>query len=77
MVTGRDSLTASEGRIAQMAAGGLATREIAQTLFVTSRTVENHLARIYQKLGIHSRTQLGGALEASAHAEPTRATKDQ
>jgi DNA-binding CsgD family transcriptional regulator len=65
MVTGRDSLTASEARIAQMAADGMANREIAQALFVSSRTVENHLARIYQKLGIHSRNKLGSAMAAS------------
>ncbi|MEO6495981.1 MAG: helix-turn-helix transcriptional regulator, partial [Solirubrobacteraceae bacterium] len=63
MVVGRDSLTASESRIAQMAADGLANREIAQTLFVTSRTVENHLARSYIKLGIHSRAELANALD--------------
>jgi DNA-binding CsgD family transcriptional regulator len=71
-MTGRDSLTPSEARIAKLAAEGLANREIAQTLFVTSRTVENHLARIYQKLGVHSRKELGGALDPSAGSQPTQ-----
>ncbi len=62
--SGADALTASERRVAELAAGGLGNREIAQTLFVTIKTVENHLARAYQKLGIHSRDALPGALDS-------------
>ena len=43
VLTGLDSLTASERRIAEFAGRGLTNREIAQTLFVTARTVEGHL----------------------------------
>ena len=64
MLTGRDALTATEQRIAQMAAEGMSNPEVAQALFVTRKTVENHLGRIYPKLGINSREQLGAALEA-------------
>jgi DNA-binding NarL/FixJ family response regulator len=46
-----------------MAAGGMTNREIAQTLFVTLRTVEIHLTHTYQKLEINSREQLPNALE--------------
>jgi DNA-binding CsgD family transcriptional regulator len=60
--TGVDSLTASERRVARMAAEGLTNRDIAQTLFVTPKTVEVHLSHSYQKLGIQSRSQLLGAL---------------
>ena len=60
--SGADSLTASERRVAELAAGGLGNRDIAQTLFVTIKTVENHLARAYQKLGINSRAALPDAL---------------
>jgi DNA-binding CsgD family transcriptional regulator len=60
--SGADSLTASERRVAELAASGLGNREIAQTLFVTIKTVENHLARAYQKLGIHKRNELPEAL---------------
>ena len=60
--SGAESLTASELRIAEMAASGLTNQQVAEALFVTSKTVENHLGRVYQKLGIHSRERLAGAL---------------
>jgi DNA-binding CsgD family transcriptional regulator len=62
MLTGRDALTATEQRIAGMAAEGMSNPEIAQAQFVTRKTVENHLGRIYSKLAINSRTQLADAL---------------
>ncbi len=62
MRSGVDALTASERRVARMAAGGLTNREIAQALFVTMRTVEVHLTHAYQKLDIASRDQLAAAL---------------
>lgn len=55
------SLTASERRVADLAASGRANREIAQELFVTPKTVENHLRRIYTKLGIVGRRGLARA----------------
>jgi DNA-binding CsgD family transcriptional regulator len=61
-VSGRDALTASERRIADMAVGGASNREIAQGLFVTVKTVETHLGRVYRKLDIHSRAELPDAL---------------
>ncbi len=60
--TGAEALTPSEVRVARLAAEGLTNREIAQTLFVTLRTVQVHLTGSYRKLGITSRTQLPGAL---------------
>jgi DNA-binding CsgD family transcriptional regulator len=62
LLTGRDSLTASEGRIAAMAATGMTNPQIAQSLFLTPGTVEKHLTSIYSKLGISSRHQLRIAL---------------
>jgi DNA-binding CsgD family transcriptional regulator len=59
---GRDALTASEARIARMAAQGRSNREIAQMLFITLRTVETHLTHAYQKLSIQSRDALPTAL---------------
>jgi DNA-binding CsgD family transcriptional regulator len=56
-----------------MAAEGLSNREIAQTLFVTLRTVEMHLGHAFRKLDISARTQLPGALAASSEAAPTPA----
>jgi ATP/maltotriose-dependent transcriptional regulator MalT len=61
-LSGLDSLTASERRVAQLAAEELSNKEIAQTLFVTVKTVEVHLSNVYRKLGISSRRQLPSAL---------------
>jgi DNA-binding CsgD family transcriptional regulator len=61
-LTGPDSLTPSERRIAQLAAGGQSNRDIARTLYVTPKTVEVHLTSVYRKLGIRSRSGLSGAL---------------
>jgi DNA-binding CsgD family transcriptional regulator len=57
-LTGVESLTGSELRVARMAADGLSNREIAQALFVTVRTVEGHLTHAYGKLGIGTRREL-------------------
>ena len=67
--TGLEALTASERRVAQMAAEGLTNNEIAQALFVTVKTVEQHLGRVYRKLDIGSRRQLGTAFRAPEEAD--------
>jgi DNA-binding CsgD family transcriptional regulator len=67
-LSGVDSLTPSERRVAELAAAGPTNREIAQTLFVTQRTVEVHLTSIYRKLAISSRSQLAAALADSPHS---------
>lgn len=61
-VSGPDALTAAESRVAQLAADGMSNREIAQSLFVTAKTVENQLGSVYRKLGVRSRGELGSAL---------------
>jgi len=66
-LSGVESLTPSERRVAEMAAEGPTNREIAQALFVTQRTVEVHLTSIYRKLGIRSRAQLPAALGTPTH----------
>lgn len=53
-----DALTPQELRIAGLVADGLSSRQIAAQLFLSTRTVEYHLYRIYPKLGISSRTDL-------------------
>jgi len=55
-------LTASERRVADLAADGQSNRDIAQTLYVTPKTVEVHLRNAYRKLSIASRRELAGAL---------------
>jgi DNA-binding CsgD family transcriptional regulator len=62
MLTGRDALTPSERRIAMLAADGRSNRDIAQRLFVTTKTVETHLSSTYRKLNITGRTELRLAL---------------
>src|SRR5205823_1029373 len=62
VLTGLDALTASERRVAEMAAEGRTNREIAQALFVTEKTIEWHLGQAYRKLDIASRSELPGAL---------------
>ncbi len=62
MLSGVESLTASERRVAGMAASGLSNREIAQALFVTIKTVEKHLGQAFAKLAVGSRAELVDAL---------------
>jgi DNA-binding CsgD family transcriptional regulator/Tfp pilus assembly protein PilF len=71
MLTGLEALTASERRIAELAAEGLTNREIAQNLFITSRTVEGHLTNVFYKLDIKARTELPAALGRTATPAPT------
>ena len=59
---GAEALTASEHRVALLAAVGRTNRAIARELFVTRRTVETHLTRAYRKLGIQGRSELGRVL---------------
>ncbi|MGH2775164.1 MAG: helix-turn-helix transcriptional regulator [Actinomycetota bacterium] len=69
-LTGVEALTPSERRVAQMVASGLSNREVAEGLFVTVKAVEAHLGKVYRKLAISSRAQLGGALKG-ALGDPT------
>ena len=60
--TGAGALTPSERRVAELAAAGLSTPEIAHRLYVTRKTVESHLGQAYRKLEIGGRRELEGAL---------------
>jgi DNA-binding CsgD family transcriptional regulator len=57
-LTGLDALTGSERRVADLAAQGMTNKTIAESLFITTRTVEIHLSSAYRKLGIDSRQGL-------------------
>ena len=61
-----DELTAQELQIAQLAASGLSNRDIGQRLYLSHRTIESHLYRLFPKLGITSRAQLPDALGNAA-----------
>ena len=61
-ISGADALTASELRVARMAAEGMSNPQIGQALFISRKTVTVHLTRIYQKLDIESRAQLARSL---------------
>jgi DNA-binding CsgD family transcriptional regulator len=65
---GVQPLTVSERRVAELAAAGHSNPEIAQSLFVTRKTVETHLGHAYRKLGISGRAELGRALADQAPA---------
>ncbi len=67
-VRGADALTPQERRVARLAATGAGNREIAETMFLTRRTVELHLTNAYRKLGIAGRDGLAAALAPAAPA---------
>ena len=62
-------LTGQELAVAQKAAQGLTTREVADALFLSPRTVEFHLGNVYRKLGVHGRAALATRLEAFSPAQ--------
>ena len=65
---GRDDLSTHELRIALMVAQGMTNREVAAALFLSPKTIEFHLSRIYRTLGVRSRTQLARFLARDQQA---------
>jgi DNA-binding CsgD family transcriptional regulator len=61
-----EELSARERSIARLVAEGRSNKEVAAALFVSPKTVENNLSRIYAKLGVRSRTELAAALRGDA-----------
>lgn len=60
-----ESLTPAEEQIAALVGEGATNREVAARMFLSGKTVENHLTRVYRKLGVRSRTQLGSLPHAA------------
>jgi DNA-binding CsgD family transcriptional regulator len=66
--TGLAALTASERRVAELAAEGMSTPQIAAQLHVSRNTVETHLGHVYRKLDVAGRAELRAVLADSAEA---------
>jgi DNA-binding CsgD family transcriptional regulator len=64
----RDRLTAQEAQVAQLASDGLTNPDIGERLFLSARTVEWHLGKVFAKLGVSSRRELSAALPKSGLA---------
>ncbi|WTF89010.1 helix-turn-helix transcriptional regulator [Micromonospora globbae] len=64
MRAGTPALTDREWEVARLAAQGATSKAIAEKLFLSARTVENHLQRVYVKLGVTGRAELRAALRA-------------
>ena len=69
-ITGRDALTAGELRVARLAAEGLTNREIAQALFITTKTAKAHLSRVYRKLEHHPPRPTRGRAHRPSRRQP-------
>jgi DNA-binding CsgD family transcriptional regulator len=69
-------LTASEQRVAELVSGGATNREVAAALFVSVKTVEGTLSRVYRKLGVRSRTALARAADIRGHEVFTEQARD-
>ena len=66
-----DGLTPAQQRVAQLVAAGMSNREIASTLYMSLRSVESHLTRVYREYGVKSRAQLLALMAATANEAET------
>jgi len=75
--SGVDALTPSELRVARLAAEGMSNRDIAQALFITTKTVSDHLTGTYRKLNVSSRNQLATAIRTHQAETQHEAARQQ
>lgn len=68
--SGVDQLSEREREIAELAASGMRSRQIAERLFLSPRTVDSHLSRVYRKLEVSSRAALSRVIIQPSHASP-------
>ena len=59
-----EGLTPAQQRVAELVASGMSNREIASTLYMSQRSVEAHLTKVYREFGVRSRAQLVAAMSA-------------
>ncbi|MEU6251172.1 AAA family ATPase [Streptomyces sp. NPDC047043] len=71
---GRPELTPTEARIAELVGGGATNREVAAELFISVKTVEGALSRVYRKVGVRSRTALAHAMAVAVIASGAAAS---
>jgi DNA-binding NarL/FixJ family response regulator len=65
-----DRLSPREREIAELVAGALSNRRIAERLFLSERTVESHVSSILTKLGLSNRTEIATTVRSTLGAEP-------
>lgn len=71
-----DGLTPTEQRVADLLAAGLTYREVGEALFISPKTVQWNVSKIYRKLGVRSRAQLAAGLEGAGKPTPAAADDD-
>jgi DNA-binding CsgD family transcriptional regulator len=71
-----DELSAQEVRVAMAVAEGATNKQVAAGLFLSPKTIDFHLGRVYRKLGIHSRTELAALVAKGALGDPPGKSRD-
>jgi DNA-binding NarL/FixJ family response regulator len=66
-------LTETQQQVATLAATGLTNKQIAAQMFMSPKTVEANLSKVYEKVGVHSRTQLAAQITRTGSPPPTSA----
>ena len=66
-----EGLTPAQTRVAELVLAGMSNREIASTLYMSQRSVEAHLTKVYREFGVRSRSQLVAAMSAARATEDT------